>query len=51
MFQAFATTKPNGLGMGLVISRALVEAHGGKLWLEADTIDGAIFHFTLPTSH
>lgn len=50
VFQAFVSTRPDGLGMGLAISRALVEAHGGKLWLEAGTGPGATFHFTLPTS-
>jgi PAS domain S-box-containing protein len=49
IFQAFVSTKPEGLGMGLAISRALVEAHGGKLWLDAKAGPGATFHFTLPT--
>jgi C4-dicarboxylate-specific signal transduction histidine kinase len=50
IFQPFFTTKSHGLGMGLVISRALIEAHGGKLWLQAPAGLGATFHFTLPTT-
>ena len=50
IFQPFVTTKSDGLGMGLTISRALVEAHGGKLWHEKHVGPGATFHFTLPTS-
>jgi two-component system, LuxR family, sensor kinase FixL len=42
----FATTKPDGLGMGLALSRTIVEAHGGKLWLESGQ-SGAAVHFTL----
>jgi PAS domain S-box-containing protein len=49
VFQPFITTKPHGLGMGLTISRALIEAHGGKLWHTQDKGPGATFHFTLPT--
>jgi len=45
LFEPFASTKSSGLGMGLVISRALVEAHGGKLWAEA--ADGGVFRFSL----
>jgi PAS domain S-box-containing protein len=48
VFQPFITTKPNGLGMGLTISRALIEAHDGKLWHSQDDGRGATFHFTLP---
>ena len=48
VFDAFYTTKPHGLGMGLAISRSIVEAHGGRLWAAADVAHGAIFHFTLP---
>jgi two-component system sensor kinase FixL len=48
IFDAFVTTKANGLGMGLAISRSIVEAHGGSLWADADRDGGATFHFTLP---
>ena len=48
IFEPFFTTKPTGIGMGLAISRALVESNGGQLWLEPNVESGAIFHFTLP---
>ena len=48
IFHPFASTKPGNLGMGLAISRSLVEAHGGRLWLEVHDGPGAIFHFTVP---
>lgn len=48
LYEPFYTTKPTGIGMGLAISRALVEAHGGTLWVETDAAPGASFHFTLP---
>lgn len=48
MFQAFYTTKATGLGMGLAISRALIEAHGGKMWAEQNPDQGISIHFTLP---
>jgi PAS domain S-box-containing protein len=48
VFQPFITTKPHGVGMGLTISRALIEAHGGKLWATQTAGQGATFHFTLP---
>jgi len=47
VFEPFFTTKTRGIGMGLAISRALIEANGGLLWLEPNTM-GATFHFTLP---
>jgi len=48
IFSAFFTTKPQGSGMGLAISRSIVEAHGGHLWATAKDGRGAAFHFTLP---
>jgi PAS domain S-box-containing protein len=49
IFNAFFTTKPHGVGMGLQISRSIVESHGGRLWAEDNMPRGASFHFTLPT--
>jgi PAS domain S-box-containing protein len=51
LFDAFYTTKPQGLGMGLAISRSIVEAHGGWLTATADPSRGAIFQFALPIRH
>jgi len=50
MFDAFFTTKPNGIGLGLSICRSIVEAHGGRLWASANVPRGSVFHFTVPAS-
>jgi len=50
LFQPFVTTKANGMGVGLSISRRIIEAHGGKLWAERVPGGGALFRFTLVTS-
>ena len=47
LFEPFRTTKEKGLGLGLPICRTIIEAHGGRLWTEANAPQGSIFHFTL----
>jgi C4-dicarboxylate-specific signal transduction histidine kinase len=49
VFEAFHTTKPGGLGLGLSICRSIIETHGGRLWATANKPRGAIFQFTLPS--
>jgi signal transduction histidine kinase len=48
VFEAFHTTKPGGMGMGLAVSRSIIEGHGGRLWAEQNEPHGAIFKFTIP---
>ncbi|HUD56675.1 MAG TPA: ATP-binding protein [Terracidiphilus sp.] len=48
LFEPFFTTRAEGIGMGLAISRSIIEAHGGKLWAESVSNQGAVFLFTLP---
>jgi C4-dicarboxylate-specific signal transduction histidine kinase len=49
LFEPFFTTRSQGIGMGLPISRSIIESHGGKLWAESTVNHGSIFQFTLPT--
>jgi C4-dicarboxylate-specific signal transduction histidine kinase len=49
LFEPFFTTRSQGIGMGLPISRSIVEAHGGRLWAESTVNQGSVFQFTLPS--
>jgi signal transduction histidine kinase len=49
VFDAFYTTKPHGMGMGLAISRTIIESHGGRIWASANSPKGAVFQFRLST--
>jgi hypothetical protein len=50
VFEAFYTTKSNGVGIGLSICRSIIDAHGGRLWIEANKPHGATFYFTVPSA-
>jgi PAS domain S-box-containing protein len=50
LFQPFTSTKSDGMGMGLAISRTIVQKHGGRIWVDKNVSRGAAFHFTLPIS-
>jgi len=50
VFEAFYTTKSSGVGMGLSICRSIIDAHGGRLWTEANEPRGASFQFTVPSA-
>jgi C4-dicarboxylate-specific signal transduction histidine kinase len=51
IFDAFYTTKASGLGLGLSICRSIIEAHGGRMWVTANSPRGAVFQFTVPAVH
>jgi len=50
LFQPFVTTKPEGMGIGLSVCRTIIEAHGGRLWVESNPAGGSVFRFTLPVT-
>jgi PAS domain S-box-containing protein len=51
IFEPFFTTKTNGMGLGLAVSRTIIDAHGGRLWATNNVECGTTFHFTLPAKH
>ena len=50
VFEAFFSSKEDGLGMGLAISRSIIELHGGRIWVAPNVEGGASFHFSLPVT-
>jgi signal transduction histidine kinase len=48
IFESFFSTKPDGMGLGLSITRTIVEAHGGRVWVESDLEEGSVFQVELP---
>jgi two-component system sensor kinase FixL len=50
LFEPFVTSKETGMGVGLSISRTIIEAHGGRLWMEANPLGGTVFRFTIPAA-
>jgi two-component system sensor kinase FixL len=50
LFEPFVTSKATGMGVGLSISKTIVEAHGGRLWAEPNPVGGTVFHFTIPAA-
>jgi hypothetical protein len=50
IFEAFVTTKESGMGIGLAVSRSIIEAHGGRIWAENNPDGGATFSIALPLS-